>query len=127
VARHGHDQCAYGGEATSGEPMVKMEHDLRENDPLPTSYMLLHLTLHGTAGKVLSLMRWSGGQQPTASTVETGSKSKKISLGRLHSCTRMPRALGKYLPVMRSMEEGAHQQMVEVNGEIRCRGRRGGA
>jgi hypothetical protein len=64
----------------------------------------------------------SGRWQPTASTAETGSKLKKLSLAWLLGCTRAPRTSGKDMSVMRSMEERA-----EVSGEIQCRVQRDGS
>jgi hypothetical protein len=55
------------------------------------------------------------------------SKSKKVFLAWLFRCTVAPRTLGKNLSMTRSMEEGAHRRMAEVDGEIRCRGQRSGA
>jgi hypothetical protein len=60
------------------------------------------------------------------STMEMASKSMKVLLALLPSCTRAPRTLGKAWPMMRSDKESSHRWWADVTHVIHDGRRRSG-
>jgi hypothetical protein len=107
--------------------MAETRQFFRANSHWTSVYTLLQENPGGEAETVVLTGGADGVVEEDDVDGETPLQWKKVLQNWLPSCARGPGTLCTTWPTMRSMEEGAHRQSVDVGNGIRCRGQKGEA